>query len=148
MKLLAALLALSMPAYAGDATTWYLLSYDTPPGQTFTGLSGEMVIPKLPQAATYYLWPGLQPTDDSGVYQNVLDGTSGTWWFGSGWCCSDPSLPWGGGFSTHYGETVNFSNTLDAGHAGWTTTIVREKTGESANNTFALGECGCRDGTA
>lgn len=28
-----------------------------------------MVIPTLQQAGVYYLWPGLQPTDNSGVYQ-------------------------------------------------------------------------------
>ena len=70
------------------ATTWYFLTFNPPSGQRFTAFSGDMGIPKLPEAATYYLWPGLQPTDNSGVYQNVLDGRSGTWWFGSGWCCS------------------------------------------------------------
>jgi hypothetical protein len=26
-------------------------------------------------------------TSHSGVYQEVLDGRSGTWWIGAGWCC-------------------------------------------------------------
>lgn len=50
-----------------------------------------MIVPAIHEAATNYLWPGLQSTDNSGVYQNVLDGRSGGWWFGSGWCCSNPS---------------------------------------------------------
>lgn len=72
-------------ASQASAATWYFLRYYTPSGAKFTSFSGDMVIPPLPQAGTYYLWPGLQPTDNSGVYQNVLDGRSGTWWIGSGW---------------------------------------------------------------
>ena len=55
----------------------------------------EMVVPKLPKAGTYYLWPGLQDTGGTGVYQEVLDGRSGTWWIGAGWCCrySFPAAP-------------------------------------------------------
>lgn len=47
----------------------------------------QMTVPKLQKAGTYYLWPGLQDTANTGVYQSVLDGRSGTWWIGSGWCC-------------------------------------------------------------
>lgn len=78
--MLAALFFLAVSCLAGPASaaTWYFLRYYTPSGAKFTSLSGEMVIPTLPKAGTYYLWPGLQPTDNSGVYQNVLDGRSGT----------------------------------------------------------------------
>ena len=58
-----------------------------------------MVTPNLQKPGVYYLWPGLQDNPLTGVYQPVLDGRSGTWWIGSGWCCSNPSLPWGGGFN-------------------------------------------------
>lgn len=94
-KMLAATLLIPYLLFTGQASaaTWYFLRYYTPSGAKFTSFSGEMVIPALPQAGTYYLWPGLQPTDNTGVYQNVLDGRSGTWWIGSGWCCSNPSLP-------------------------------------------------------
>lgn len=129
------LLALAGPATAAD---WYFLRFWAADGQSFTSLSGDMDIPPLQQAGTYYLWPGLQPTDDTGVYQNVLDGTSGTWWFGSGWCCSNPDLPWGSGFNTYEGETNSFSNTLDGG--SWTTTIVHGSTGTTDTDTFDLGE--------
>ncbi|KAI1846659.1 hypothetical protein JX265_009038 [Neoarthrinium moseri] len=131
-------LLLSFLAFSGQASaaTWYFLRYYTPSGAKFTSFSGEMVIPALPKAGTYYLWPGLQPTDNSGVYQNVLDGRSGTWWIGSGWCCSNPSLPWGGGFNTYAGDTVTFSNTLKSDNSGWTSTI--SKSGSTATDTFAL----------
>ncbi|MCJ1441040.1 MAG: hypothetical protein MMC23_001526 [Stictis urceolatum] len=118
------------------AATWYFLTYHPPPGGQFTGFSGTMHIPTLPKAGTYYLWPGLQPTDNSGVYQNVLDGRSGTWWIGSGWCCSNPSLPWGSGFNTYSGETVKFSNTK--GSSAWTSTLTRSSSGETVSNDFAL----------
>ena len=49
--------------------------------------SMQMVAPTLQKAGVYYLWPGLQDTGSTGVYQEVLDGTSGYWWIGSGWCC-------------------------------------------------------------
>ncbi|KAI1101376.1 hypothetical protein F4804DRAFT_13411 [Jackrogersella minutella] len=138
--LLAALLILSL-AFAGQASavSWYFLRYYPASGQKFTSFSGEMTIPALPRAATYYLWPGLQPTDNSGVYQNVLDGRSGTWWIGSGWCCSNPSLPWGSGFNTYASERITFDNSLDSSGSTWTSTLTRESTGETVTNSFALG---------
>ncbi|KAK3328534.1 hypothetical protein B0T19DRAFT_356973 [Cercophora scortea] len=130
--------------FAGQATaaTWYFLRYFAPSGASFTGLTGQMVVPTLPKAATYYLWPGLQPTDGSGVYQNVLDGRKGTWWFGSGWCCSNPNLPWGGGFNTYAGDVNSFSNSRNSDGKGWTSTTIHGSSTSSAsspvNNTFAL----------
>lgn len=125
-------------AHKATAASWYFLTYYPPDEGQFINFSGEMVVPPLPAAAYYYLWPGLQPTDGSGVYQNVLDGRSGTWWFGSGWCCENPSLPWGGGFNTYEGETVSFSNTLM--DTEWETTVTRQKSGESVTDTFDLSE--------
>ncbi|KAI0018403.1 hypothetical protein F4780DRAFT_771772 [Xylariomycetidae sp. FL0641] len=133
-----AILFTSLLAFTGPAMaqSWYFLRYYPASGQEFTGFSGTMLIPAIPQAATYYLWPGLQPTDNSGVYQNVLDGSSGKWWIGSGWCCSNPSLPWGSGFNTYEGETVEFSNTL--GSSAWTSTLTRDATGDTVSDDFAL----------
>jgi len=128
-------------ASAEAAATWYFLRYFPPEGQKFTSLTGEMVIPSMPEPATYYLWPGLQPADSSGVYQNVLDGRSGTWFFGSGWCCHNPNLLWGGGFNTTPGETVSFANDLTADGRMWTSRITKPTTGEAATNFFGLGEC-------
>ncbi|KAK7716611.1 hypothetical protein SLS57_006639 [Botryosphaeria dothidea] len=134
--LLPAVTTLACLAQSTQAATWYFLRYYSASGQKFTGLTGEMVVPKLPKAGTYYLWPGLQPTDNSGVYQNVLDGNSGTWWFGSGWCCSNPSLPWGGGFNTYAGETIKFENVLDGD--SWRSSTTHESTGTVKTDTFAL----------
>lgn len=142
--MLFSILFLALTIFAASpvsAAIWYFLRYYTPSGAKFTSFSGDMVIPTLPKAGTYYLWPGLQPTDNSGVYQNVLDGRSGTWWFGSGWCCSNPSLPWGSGFNTYAGETVSFANTLRTDNSGWTTTVVHKSTGTSKTDTFALRKC-------
>ncbi|OCL03246.1 hypothetical protein AOQ84DRAFT_381831 [Glonium stellatum] len=118
------------------AATWYFLRYNAPSGSQFLSFSGTMSIPTLKKAGTYYLWPGLQPTDNSGVYQNVLDGRSGTWWIGSGWCCSNPSLPWGSGFNVNAGDTVTFSNMK--GSSNWTSTLKKNSTGEGVSNDFAL----------
>ncbi|KAI1747494.1 hypothetical protein F4782DRAFT_420905 [Xylaria castorea] len=131
-------LLIGLLAFASQATavSWYFLRYYPASGQKFTSFSGTMTVPTQPKAATIYVWPGLQPTDNSGVYQNVLDGRSGTWWIGSGWCCSNPSLPWGSGFNTNAGETVTFKNTL--GSAAWVSTLTRSSTGETVSNDFAL----------
>jgi len=129
------LLAFISPA---SAATWYFLRYYTPSGASFTSFSGDLAIPSLPRAGVYYLWPGLQPTDNTGVYQNVLDGRSGTWWIGSGWCCANPSLPWGSGFNTYDGEVVTFSNVLDGD--AWTSTLTRSSTGEVVTDSFALAD--------
>ncbi|KAF2114430.1 hypothetical protein BDV96DRAFT_647136 [Lophiotrema nucula] len=133
VPLIISLSALLSPA---NTATWYFLRYNLPSSQAFLSFSGTMVIPKLPKAGTYYLWPGLQPTDNSGVYQNVLDGRSGTWWIGSGWCCSNPSLPWGSGFNVNQGDTVAFSNTR--GSSAWTSTLTKGSSGQTVTDTFAL----------
>ncbi|KAI1370649.1 hypothetical protein F4677DRAFT_346807 [Hypoxylon crocopeplum] len=137
--LLAALLV-SFLAFAGraSAVSWYFLRYYPASGQKFTSFSGEMSIPALPKAGVYYLWPGLQPTDNTGVYQNVLDGRSGTWWIGSGWCCSNPSLPWGSGFNTYSSEKVTFNNKLDSSGSTWTSTLTRQSSGQTVTDNFAL----------
>ncbi|KAJ7033379.1 hypothetical protein C8F04DRAFT_1260901 [Mycena alexandri] len=100
--------------------------------------TGSFVAPHLPQAATYYLWPGLQPPDNAGVLQPVLDGRSGTWWIGDGWCCADPSLAWGNGFNVANGQTVNFgmkANTIQSGT--WATTLSNSG-GGSVTGSFPL----------
>jgi hypothetical protein len=80
----------------------YFLTYKTPAGAYISSYSGKLVAPTLPGAGTYYLWPGLQPPDNAGVLQQVLDGRSGEWWIGSGWCCSNPSLSWGSGYNGQF----------------------------------------------
>ncbi|KAK7744078.1 hypothetical protein SLS53_003596 [Cytospora paraplurivora] len=132
-------LSLSLLASQASAVTWYFLTYEPASGAYFTEFSGSLVVPELPEAATYYLWPGLQPTDSSGVYQNVLDGRSGTWYFGSGWCCSNPTLAWGSGFNTYEGDVDTFSN-VKTDSTNWTTTIVHGSTGTTDVNEFALSD--------
>lgn len=61
------LLAFAAILSPSSAATWYFLRYNLPSSQAFLSFSGTMAIPKLPKAGTYYLWPGLQPTDDTGV---------------------------------------------------------------------------------
>lgn len=114
---------------------WYL-SFITSPSSEITSLSGSMSIPSLQKAGVYYIWPGIQPDDGSGVLQSVLDGRSGYWWMASGWDGS-PTLPWGNGFNTQVGDTVEFSYTKHS--ANWTTTIQKTSTSTSTTNTFALG---------
>jgi hypothetical protein len=62
------------------AATWYFLRYNTPSGSQSLSFLSTMSIPTLKKAGAYCLWQGLQSTDKSGVYQNVLDGQSETWW--------------------------------------------------------------------
>lgn len=90
----------ALQAASALAVDWHFVSFVTSSGQNFTGQTGKLVVPAIAKAETNYLWPGLQPTDNSGVYQNVLDSKSGTWWFASGWCCSNPS---------EYNRKVEFS---------------------------------------
>lgn len=124
---------------SATAATWYFLRYNAPSGVQFISMSGDMVIPRLPKAGVYYLWPGLQPRDNTGVYQNVLDGRSGTWWIGSGWCCENPSLPWGSGFNVNQGDTVTFSNYKETTGTNWTSTLKKASGGNPVSNSFPLG---------
>ncbi|KAF2656216.1 hypothetical protein K491DRAFT_597371 [Lophiostoma macrostomum CBS 122681] len=136
LHLLLPLLTILLHLPPSTAATWYFLRYNLPTTQSFLSLSGTMTIPKLPKAGTYYLWPGLQPTDNSGVYQNVLDGRSGTWWIGSGWCCANPELPWGSGFNVAQGDTVTFRN--ERGGSAWTSSLQKGSGGQSVTDSFAL----------
>jgi len=121
---------------ANSTAKFYTLNYDAPPGSYFISLSGSMVIPKLPKAGIYYLWPGLQIPGNGGVYQNVLDGRTGSWWMASGYCCSKPSLGWGDGFSVSAGQTVNFNNVKRP--STWKTTLKTDPPAKSVTNEFAL----------
>ncbi|KAG9963855.1 hypothetical protein KCU61_g3406, partial [Aureobasidium melanogenum] len=122
------------------AQDWHFVAFDTPDGQEFISQSGNMIVPPIHEAATNYLWPGLQDKDDSGVYQNVLDGRSGSWWFGSGWCCSNPSLPWGGGFGAEEGDVLFFNNTRNANATEWVSVIEKNCGEASATNSFPIAD--------
>ncbi|KAH0351648.1 hypothetical protein KCU83_g4031, partial [Aureobasidium melanogenum] len=122
------------------AQDWHFVAFDTPDGQEFISHSGNMIVPPIHEAATNYLWPGLQDKDDSGVYQNVLDGRSGSWWFGSGWCCSNPSLPWGGGFGAEEGDVLFFNNTRNANATEWVSVIEKNCGEASATNSFPIAD--------
>ncbi|MCJ1413796.1 hypothetical protein MMC32_000121, partial [Xylographa parallela] len=94
-----------------------------------------MAIPPISKAGTYYLWPGIQPTDGSGVLQSVLDGQTGGWWIATGWF-GTPSLRWGNGFSTKAGDTVKFKYVkVDS---DWVTTLEKADTSTTAKNSFDL----------
>lgn len=144
MRLSASLLALLIFFGPIEAATWYFLRYYAPTGSRFTSFSGTMVIPRLPRAGVYYLWPGLQPTDNSGVYQNVLDGRTGSWWIGNGWCCENPRLSWGDGFGVQEGDEVWFENVLSENERQWISIITKTGRGGTltgaAANSFPLSE--------
>ncbi|TFK38143.1 hypothetical protein BDQ12DRAFT_606567 [Crucibulum laeve] len=109
------------------AADWYTVEWDA---TQFTAMSGDLVVPKLPQAGgTPYVWPGLQ--SGNGVLQAVLDGRSGTWWIGDGFY-GTPSLPWGNGFNVYPGDTVHFSFTS----SGTTWTCTLSSNGKSASTTL------------
>ncbi|WWC87616.1 uncharacterized protein L201_002506 [Kwoniella dendrophila CBS 6074] len=120
------------------AVEWHVLEFDTAANQQFIGLSGDMVVPPLPRAATYYLWPGLE--DDTGVFQPVLDGRSGSWWIGTGWCCGDPSLAWGSGFGVEQGDTVHFNMVKNDTTNLWDTSLSVSSKGLYAQTSFPLAD--------
>ncbi|TAQ84889.1 hypothetical protein B7494_g6777 [Chlorociboria aeruginascens] len=123
--LLFTVLLLNLYIQHAHSQTWYFLRYWTPSDAVqFTSFSGTMVVPSLPTAGTYYLWPGLQDIGTTGVFQSVLDGRSGTWWIGDGWCCSNPSLSWGSGFNAYQGDVVQFTYSRDAADGNWDTTLT------------------------
>ena len=72
------------------------------------------------------------------MLQSVLDGRTGSWLISTGWF-GTPSLPWGNGFRTQAGDTVEFQY-LKVG-SNWTTTLGKVGTSTKATNTFDLGEC-------
>ncbi|PFH49913.1 hypothetical protein AMATHDRAFT_194124 [Amanita thiersii Skay4041] len=120
---------LSLLAVSVRAANWYTVEWDAP---TFTAMSGDMIVPKLPQpGGTPYVWPGLQSSN--GVLQAVLDGRSGVWWIGDGFY-GTPSLPWGNGFNVNPGDTVHFSFT--SSESVWTCTL--SSNGKTASTTLNI----------
>ncbi|KAI5122255.1 hypothetical protein M0805_007120 [Coniferiporia weirii] len=109
---------------------WWTVEWDA---TEFTGMSGDMVVPDVPNPpGTPYVWPGLQP-GSTGVLQAVLDGRTGTWWIGDGYD-GTPSLPWGAGFNAYPGDTVHFTFATDSS-GNWTCTLSGPGSVES---TFSL----------
>jgi len=111
------------------ATDYYTVEWN---GVTFTAMSGDMVVPNLPQAGgTPYVWPGFQ--SENGVLQAVLDGRSGSWWIAGGFY-GTPSSPWGNGFYVNPGDTVHFS--FSSSGTVWTCTL--SSNGNSATTTLNI----------
>ncbi|KZW00837.1 hypothetical protein EXIGLDRAFT_585624, partial [Exidia glandulosa HHB12029] len=105
---------------------------------SFTGISGQLTVPKKPGSSgtvgTPYVWPGVQ--NSNGVLQTVLDGkNNGNWWIGNGWY-GNPSLPWGAGFSVSPGQVVNF-NLQRNSNGSWTGTLSGAG---SASTTFNISQ--------
>ena len=128
-------LFLPLISCAVHAVEWHDIQYHIPQDSHVTSLTGTIVIPSLPCAGVCYIWPGLQQPGHPGVYQDVLDGSSGKWWMAAGWV-GDPPLPWGNGHLFDSGESVQFSNVQGGdGGALWTTTLTNTKP-----STFELRE--------
>lgn len=125
-----------------SASAWYFVRFNLPAGEQLTGVTGEMIVPPLEptNGGTYYIWPGLETSSYDGIYQNVLSGTdSGTWAYFSGYCCTNPVLPWSDNLYVYEGQTLSYSNVLTG--TSWTTVQGNEGTGESDTNSFdALGK--------
>ncbi|EEB96370.1 hypothetical protein MPER_04507 [Moniliophthora perniciosa FA553] len=120
LKFLAGTVSLFLLVLGVTAADWYTVEWNAP---QFTALSGDMVIPKLPNAGrTPYVWPALQ--SNNGVLQAVCDGRKGAWWISDGFY-GTPSLPWGKGFSVAPGDTVQFSFTSASSGTTWTATLSR-----------------------
>ena len=115
--------------------------YHLPSGSELTSFSGDMSIPPLKSVSegTYYVWPGLETPDDNGIYQNVLSGNAsgefdGAWSYFSGFCCQNPTLPWGASLNLNGGDTVRFINVKNS--SSWTTTSEKASNGKVVTSDF------------
>lgn len=134
-------LAVSSSVSAYEVSSWHFARYYLPSGSEFTSFSGDMSIPPLKSVSEgiYYVWPGLETPEDDGIYQNVLSGDargefSGAWSYFSGFCCHNPTLPWGESLSLNGGDTVGFSNVRDS--SSWTTTSKKASNGKVVTSDF------------
>ena len=64
--------SLALPALVAADGAFHAASYYV---SYVTQFKGTLIVPpRVPSGGTPYVWPGLQPPDNSGVLQNVLDG--------------------------------------------------------------------------
>ena len=136
-------LAISTSVSADEVSSWHMARYHLPSDSEFTSFSGDMVIPPLKPVTegTYYVWPGLETPHDDGIYQNVLSGNSsgynsGTWSYYSGFCCHDPTLPWGASLNLNEGDRVSFSNLRNS--SSWATTSKKASNGKTVTSYFPI----------
>ena len=134
-------LAVSSSTSAYEVSSWHMARYHLPSDSEFTSFSGDMVIPPLKPVSegTYYVWPGLETPNDDGIYQNVLSGnasgeTTGTWSYFSGFCCQNPTLPWGAPLYLNGADTVSFSNMKNS--SSWTTMSKKASNGKVVTSGF------------
>ena len=144
MKTTSLLTALALAVVPGMAQhIFYTLDLRTPGYVNITSLTGTMTIPDYPpgypgDGGTYYLWPGLQGTNNNGVLQNVLEpGTStNQWTVDSGYCCQN-GIPFGGSIATQSGGEVYFNNFRNS-DGTWTSQLSYPGDAPSTDNTFQL----------
>ncbi|KAF2167625.1 hypothetical protein M409DRAFT_54206 [Zasmidium cellare ATCC 36951] len=112
-------------------TASYFVSY-------VTQFKGTLVVPpRVPSGGTTYVWPGLQPPDNSGVLQNVLDGRNNHWYFGNTYY-GTPSEPYGGGVDASVNQQLGFSMIEDpVGSGNWTINST-SASGQSVSYDFGV----------
>lgn len=121
-------LSLLSCAVLASAQTFYTLDLRTPGDVNITVFQGTLKVPEYPpgypaSGETYYLWPGLQGTQVSGVFQQVMSpqGSGGTWSIDSGYYSSSDGQPFQGGVSgLNPGQELYFHNFRNDGGT-WTT---------------------------
>ncbi|CZT11940.1 related to putative protein [Rhynchosporium agropyri] len=144
MKLLTTLLVLGASLHNVNAdeyippskTIMYFLRWNT--NAQFQKFDAVMTAPPIKNSGDVYLWPGLQDVDQTGVFQEVLQGIyggTGKWWMQTMWCCSNSQR--GDGIDVLPGNKIAISNTLSGDRVNWLTNVT---VGSISNNEpFALG---------
>ncbi|KAJ5034910.1 uncharacterized protein L3040_008178 [Drepanopeziza brunnea f. sp. 'multigermtubi'] len=134
MKFSIAILVSLVAAVAKADGNFHTVSFYT---NQILSFSGNLTVPpRVPSGGVPYLWPGLQPPNNQGVLQPVLDGRNQHWYFGNAYV-GNPSEPYGGGLSCSVGQNLGFHmNNIDGG-GNWTIGVANG--GEKVEYTFDIG---------
>ncbi|KAJ7617782.1 hypothetical protein FB45DRAFT_932677 [Roridomyces roridus] len=145
---LTALLTVLLPTYADTLpqtpTTIYNVVYTASTGQNFIQFAGTMIVPHLPHAGFYYLWPGLFLPDYGGVLQPVLSGGTGQWTINNTWYYVVNEDPAGAqdvrdvAFGVQEGDGMRFDMRINNETGIWSITLSVPGTNKTATNEFPM----------
>jgi hypothetical protein len=120
----------------------YNLSVSAPSGANITEFSGSVRVPTIESAGNYYFWIGLEPLNQLGALQGLLNGSSSTCLWGSGWFWKGNEITWTNNVwaSIPEGQWVNFNFSYNSDVSVWLVVIGTPAEPFYFDSSFLIGK--------